>query len=273
MTKQIFFFLLTTLCMGLFSCGSEDDPSTVSLAENATNQTKWVTNNESSSFASIEFSTSGNYIVIENVLNKSTSQQKIHFGTYSVTDPTTINLVNMGIVKVKELTNNTVNMEITLNGTSTPLMFTGTKSDNMETTTRTDLLCRTWEVIKHNEKDAAGTEYEGSTILFSKAGTYFVTMPNGGDDAGGLALWKWNEGTNETQFLYTWNGTFEGDYDGSFVTINLLTKTSLIITEKFNEGSQEENEDVWELRPIANVKSTISTSGVSKSRKGLLGNR
>lgn len=270
MTKQIFFFLLTTLCMGLFSCGSEDDPSTVSLAENATNQTKWVTNNESSSFASIEFSTSGNYIVIENVLNKSTSQQKIHFGTYSVTDPTTINLVNMGLVKVKELTDNTVNMEITLNGTSTPLIFTGTKSDNMETTTRTDLLCRTWEVIKHNEKDAAGTEYEGSTILFSKAGTYFVTLPNGGDGAGGLALWKWDEGTDETQFLYTWNGTFEGDYNGSIVTISLLTKTSLIITEESDEGGENE---IWELKPITNVKSTISTSSTGKSGKGLLGNR
>lgn len=253
MKNQFSFLLMAVfLCMVLFSCSGDDGTETpVPLAENASNQVKWVADNESGRFASIEFSKSGNYIVVENVPEKSTVQRKIHFGTYKITDLTTISLSDIGIIKVKNVTDNALNVEIILDGTSTPFIFTGTKSDNMKATAKTDLLCRTWEIIKYNGEDTAGTEYEGATVLFSKAGTYFVFFPNGGEENdGGLALWKWKEGTGESQFLYSWSDTFEGDYEGSFVTINSLSSTSLIITEEFVDEGDEI--DVWELKPVAN---------------------
>lgn len=263
LSKILFLFLFTAF---LFSCSDDDDnnqggddTTDPTLAEVVTDDSKWTSISADSKILSLEFNNSGNYIAVENTLAKSTDNQKIHFGTYTRKDASTITLSDLGTVKVSSVVGNGATMEITLTGSSTPITFRGVKSTEITSTTKTDLLCQTWIITKYNDKSVVSTEYEDMTVLFSKAGTYFVTFPKAKeeDDMGGLAEWKWKPDTNETQFLYTWNGTFEGDYDGSFVTVNELTETYLKITEVFED--EDDETDIWEFKPIKNTKSLVSS--------------
>lgn len=269
--------ILSLFTAFLFSCSDDDDnnqrgddTTDPTLAEVITDDSKWTSISTDSKILSLEFNSSGNYIVVENTSVKSTDGQQIHFGTYTRKDNSTITLSNLGSVKVNSVVNNAATMEITLTGSSTPITFRGVKSQEITSTTKTDLLCQTWEIVTYNGESVKGTEDEAGTVVFSKAGTYYITRPNG--DGGGLAEWKWKPETNETQFLYTWDGSFEGTYDGSFVTVNELTETYLKITEVFED---EDNEtDVWELKSIKNTKSSVSSTTIgSTSDKGVFGRR
>ena len=271
LTKSLTLFLFAFL---MFSC-SNDSNETVSptLAEKVTQDVKWIDNNPDSKFASFEFNKSGNYIIVENVINRSASEQKTYFGTYKITSDSTIVLSDLGTIKILSATEGTVGLRITLTGTSTVLVFNGSKTENMQATTKTELLCRTWKFVKQNGKTLEGTAYEDGIVLFSKAGTYFTELPYGerGDTEGISAFWKWKSETNESQFLYSWDGSFEdNDY---FVTIDVLTNTSLKITDVFEDDGKTYIY-VWELIPATNTKSSIS-QGVKKENggKGFLGNR
>ncbi|MDH6307254.1 hypothetical protein M2451_000403 [Dysgonomonas sp. PFB1-18] len=275
LSKILVLFLFTAF---LFSCSNDDDNNqgddTIdpTLAEVVTDDSKWISISSDSRILSLEFNSSGNYIAVENTLAKSTNGQQIRFGTYTRKDASTISLSGLGTVKVSSIINNTATMEITLTGSSTPIIFRGVKLAEMASTTKTDMLCQTWEIVKYNGESAVGTEFDAMTVLFSKAGTYFVTAPNGGDDMGGLAEWKWKPDTNETEFLYTWNGSFEGDYAGSFATINELTATYLKITEVFED--EDDATDVWEFKSIKNTKSSVSSKTINSTfGNGIFGTR
>lgn len=271
LTKSLTLFLFVFL---MFSCSSDDDERvSPTLAEKVTEDVKWIDNNANSKFASFEFNKSGNYIIVENVINRSISEQKTYFGIYKIAGDSTIVLSDLGTIKVLNATEGTVALEITLTGISTSLAFNGSKKENMKVTTKTELFCRTWKFVKKNGETVKGTEYEDGIVLFSKAGTYFTEFPYGErDDIEGIsAFWKWKPGTNESQFFYSWDGSFEDNDD--FVTIDVLTNTSLKITDVFEDDGKTYT-DVWELIPATNTKSSIS-QGVKKENggKGFLGNR
>lgn len=228
--------------------------------ENQTISAKWVVNN-SSEYESFEFNESGNYIIVENQASETTkitnNEQLIHFGTYEIIDDNTIELSDFGTLTIDDIDANTINLSI--NKTSDPdneIIISASRQDEMESSTNTDLLCRTWKMITENGEPVAGTDIE-LTILFSRAGTYFVTYVNSEvDNQGGLAQWKWDNNA-ETELLYSWDNWGEA----GLVEVTELTSTTLTIVE---DG------DVWELIPATTteqVKLITSSEASDKSLK------
>lgn len=224
---------------------------------------KWVVSG-SGEYESFEFNESGNYIVVKKgststrinssertslwgtVVKEPTgnanerveaSSPTINFGSYEITN-NTINLSNFGTITVDKLDNNAISFSLQLTGSSNKITITASKQAEMASSTKTDLLCKTWELVTINGSTATGTEYEKLTVLFSKAGTYYVTYANA-PEKGGLAQWKWKNST-ETEFLYTWTKDVWSNND--LVTITELTSSTL----KMAEGSV-----TYVLKPVS----------------------
>lgn len=214
---------------------------------------KWVVSG-TGEYESFEFNESGNYIVVKKGSSgariKSSDQTSlwgtvakdltenansrvqasdpiITFGTYEITN-NTISLSNFGTITVDKLDDNAISFSLQLTGSSNKNTLSASKQAEMTSSTKTNLLCRTWELVTVNGSTVAGTEDE-LTVLFSKAGTYLVTFRND-TEQGGLAQWKWKNST-ETEFLYTWTKDVWSNND--LVTISELTSNSL----KMSEGS------------------------------------
>ena len=91
------------------------------------------------------------------------------------------------------------------------------------------------------------------TVLFSKAGTYFVSKVNGG---GGIKQWKWNDDA-ETQLLYSW-GVVPVFTDDHYVDIPELSSTKLIIIEY---------KQTYILQPVSTSKSVMKNSLKNSSNR------
>ena len=113
------------------------------------------------------------------------------------------------------------------------------------------MLCRTWKLISINGENVAGTEDE-ITVLFSQAGTYLVSYPEGST---GLAQWKWKD-SSETAFLYSWEDVPIWDEE-DYVDIVELTNSVLKILETWGP----DDEDLYILEPLINVKATNVSPG------------
>lgn len=228
----------------------ENDPK--ETLEKATISAKWNISN-SSDYDSFEFNESGNYIVVKNTTTKSTNDQIILFGTYKIIDNKTIVLSDFGTLIVSKIDENSIIFSIKL--TSNPnneIIINASKQEEMESTTKTELLCRTWELVSINGENVAGTE-DGGTILFSKAGTYLVTWSDG---ESGLAQWKWKDET-ETQFFYSWEEVPVWEDEG-YVEISVLTSTKLKVIE---------DEDTYILQPVSTTKSAMIKSSKNLSKR------
>jgi hypothetical protein len=239
--KQILYaiFVLTFLV----SC-DKDEYETENMLEKTTISAKWSVSN-SSEYESFEFNESGNYIVVENTTTKSINDQIILFGTYEIIDSKTIVLSDFGTLTLSDIDENSISFSIQL--TSNPdneIIINASKQEEMESSSRTDLLCRTWEMVTKNGEPVAGTDME-LIVLFSKAGTYFVSFANPEDENdGGLAQWKWKNDA-ETQLLYSWDEVPHWNEE-IYVEILELSSTALEIIE---------DEDIWILQPVSNTKS------------------
>jgi len=232
----------------------ENDPK--DTLEKATISAKWNVSN-SSDYDSFEFNKSGNYIVIKNLTTKSTNDQIILFGTYEIINNTTIVLSDFGTLTISEINENSISFSIQL--TSNPdneIIINASKQEEMESTTKTELLCRTWELISINGENVAGTE-DGGTVLFSKASTYLVTWSDG---ESGLAQWKWKDEA-ETQFYYSWEEVPVWE-EADYVKIIELTNSTLKILEEFDDES-----DLYVLKPVVNTKSARINSSIEINQK------
>ncbi|PLX02800.1 MAG: hypothetical protein C0595_09330 [Marinilabiliales bacterium] len=243
MLKQILMVIMVLTV--IISCKKDDKNSTLTL-EIDTISAKWLVSG-TSEYSSFEFNKSGNYIVIKNA---NTTNQQIKFGTYTITESTII-LSDYGTIIVSEIKDNSITFIFkTSINPDTEINIVANKQEEMESTTKTDLLCRTWELLTFNGDPVAGTDME-LTVLFSKAGTYFVTY-NNEPDTENVAQWKWKN-TEETELYYSWDevpnwGT------ASYVQITELTSNSLIINE---------NDVVYVLQPLTNTKS-VNFNSVNK---------
>jgi hypothetical protein len=140
---------------------------------------------------------------------------------------------------------------------SDEIIVTATKSDEIPNSAKTALLCRTWNLITVNGESVAGTDME-LTVLFSAAGTYFVSFANPADqNDGGLARWTWKDNTQQS-FCYSWDG--EPTCDGTNeVEVAELTATQATIIEAT---------ETYVLQPASNAKSAVSmTSNVLSGSK------
>jgi hypothetical protein len=206
-----------------------------------------------SDFESFEFNKSGNYIIVKNNLKKSTTSQIVLFGTYEIVDNNTIVLSDFGKIKISEIGTTSINFSILPESNpSNEINIIATKQAEMQSSTKTELLCRTWEMVTVNREDAAAAEME-LTVLFSAAGSYFVSFANPEDENdGGLAQWKWKDAT-ESAFLYSWDETPVWDEEG-YVEILELTTSKLKIRD---------SEDTYILKPVSNTKSAVITPSKS----------
>jgi hypothetical protein len=83
------------------------------------------------------------------------------------------------------------------------------------------------------------------TVLFSSAGTYFVSYASPDSEGdGGLAQWKWKDET-ETKILYSWEEIPVWNED-EYVEILELSSSKLKMVE---------DEEVYELQPTSSTKS------------------
>ena len=238
------------------SCDKDENEPKENL-EKAAISAKWIVSNPSK-YESFEFNESGNYIVVENTITKSTNDKIILFGTYEIIDNKTIILSDFGTLTISKINENSISFSIQL--TSNPdneIIIDASKQEEMESSARTVLLCRTWQLLTVNDTSVIGTDME-LTVLFSAAGTYFVSYvkPEGGN-VGGLAQWKWKNEA-ETQFLYSWEEVPVWDEE-DYVEILELSSTTLKIIE---------DEVTYVLQPISNTKSaSIKTSNNSSNKR------
>jgi len=251
--KQI---LVAIFALTFIVACNKDDIDPKENLEKAKISAKWIVSN-SSDYDSFEFNESGNYIVVKNTTTKSTNDQIILFGTYEIIDNKTIVLSDFGTLTISKIDENSISFSIKL--TSNPnneITINASKQAEMESTTKTDLLCRTWEMVTVNGESIVGTDME-LTVLFSKAGTYFVSYANPEDENdGGLAQWKWKDDA-ETQFLYSWDEVPVWE-DEDYVEIPELTSTKLKIIE---------DEDTYILQPVSTTKSAIVKSSKDLSNR------
>ncbi len=268
--KNLQLILAVIFALTLITACNKDENETEKTLVKETISAKWLVNG-TSDYESFEFNKSGNYIVVKNNSTKSTNDQIILFGTYEIIDNITIVLSDFGTIKISDIDENLIRFSIQLtNSPDNEIIINASKQEEMENTTKTELLCRTWEMVTVNGEDVTGTEYELS-VLFSQAGTYFVEFVNPEEeDDGGLAHWKWKDET-ETKFLYSWDTPAVWE-DENVVEIIELNENTLEILEKFND--EDEEDELYVLKPANNTKSayinTKTNQTSNKRKKGFL---
>ena len=249
--KQILVAIL--VLASVYSCKKDEQKDPLSKE---TISAKWVVSN-SGDYDSFEFNESGNYIVVKNTTTKATNDQIILFGTYKIIDNKTIVLSDFGTLILSKIDENSISFSIKL--TSNPgneIIINASKQVESVSSARTDLLCRTWEMVTYNGESVIGTDME-LTVLFSKAGTYFVSYANPEDENdGGLAQWKWKNEA-ETQLIYSWAEIPVWE-DENYIEIPELTSTKLKIIA---------GDETYILQPFSNAKSAMIKSSVNISNR------
>lgn len=243
----------------ILSC-KKDEGKTQGILEKETISAKWVVDG-TSDFESFEFNKSGNYIVVKTTATKSTNGQIVLFGTYEILDAETIVLSDLGTMKILNIGETSLSFRITIKSDpTTEISISAIKQPKTENSAKTDLLCRTWELVSLNGINAIGTNIEQS-VLFSDAGTYFV-KPVNPEIVGGLAQWTWKD-ANETKLCYSWEGvpTCDGTNE---VEITELTNSVLKFTHLYYGM-----ELAYVLKPTSNIKSASYESNEIKIKSGL----
>ncbi len=245
--KQI---LAAILIIILFSAceKSEDDPmdnlkSSISA--------KWDVDN-SGKYVSFEFNESGNYIIVKDVTTTYDSKQIVLFGTYQILENNDISLSGFGTLNIIDIEKNGIRFSIQLiDNTINEIFINASRQAEIASSTKTDLLCKTWEMLTVNGEPAVGTDME-ITSLFSKSGTYFVSYAIPEDEnAGGLAKWRWKDET-ETHLLYSWAEIPVWEKADS-VHVSELTSTKLEIID---------GDDTYILQPKSTINSIMDISSV-----------
>jgi hypothetical protein len=252
--------VLIFLLISIISCKNDEEKESLSMA---TISAKWVVSGSNGGYESFEFKQSGNYILVMNTETKSTAGQTILFGTYQIIDNETIELSDLGEIKITSIDKNNFSFSLTIKrDLNKHISIVAIKAAEFASSARMEILCRTWKIVTIDGENVEGTEDAG-TVLFSAAGTYLVTWYDGEN---GLAQWKWKD-SNETIMCYSWDGepTCNGENE---VKILELTQNSVTVSEEFDDETI-----VYVLVPVSGKKSAqlkAVNSGTQKPiRKGL----
>jgi hypothetical protein len=180
------------------------------------------------------------------------------FGDYSIISSNngTINLdlSNFGTISIAiNLNAQEATITVTVNGETKT--YTADKAEEMPTNDKTELFCHTWtfsnyeiieSLVSESDKQSYIASYgadwkvqieqeenafcEGMIATFTKAGTYFTHIPNGGGRD--LAYWEWE---NLSEGTIKWSDECEeceSGWSGGDITVTQLNSTTLKIQEK-----------------------------------------
>jgi hypothetical protein len=227
---------LWAACICLIAgCGQANDNDPEQIVEDLGGiNGKWEIKTPGSAYASFEFTKDGNYIVVENGRTSQSAKAKVaqaltvtgesflgagkvakplaagepnvHFGVYYMQDEHTIVLSGWGVLVIVSMSSSDLVFSFALTASpSQKVEYSAKKADNtVAASTHTDLLCRTWKLVKLMGVDITdmGDTYN-LTVLFSRAGTYLVMQGNGTTT---LSQWKWYDypgADKETVFVYS----------------------------------------------------------------------
>jgi hypothetical protein len=174
-------------------------------------------------YASIELSGQGIYIVVDNKVNPG-----VHIGIYQIKDRKTIKLLDLGTMVIESQTGDGLLFAFTGQDEQKISLLKASRSENVAESFRTDLLCRTWKLIKYDGQNTKDTHMDDS-FFFSKAGTYLVTYP---DREPALAEWRWQD-ADEKVLQYSWD-----NWDSyGIARIRLLDNQTLQIEDAHGRSS------------------------------------
>jgi len=203
----------------LFNACSKDDVN--NITPEAISE-KWEINS-TSGVQSIEFNESKSYIVVELDANL---EENTYYGIYQIDENTEIRLTGFGTMTDLDLANNNLSFSITrLDGTIDAYNSTAA-DETIASSANSNDLSRTWNLISSDGELVAGTD-EALHVVFSQAGTYFVTYLSGFEDNFN-SQWMWKDNTEET-LCYSHDGPPVCDEDQ--VTIVELSASKLLIDE------------------------------------------
>ncbi|MCL2230976.1 MAG: hypothetical protein FWC01_07745 [Treponema sp.] len=200
---------------------------------------KWEINIPESEYLSFEFNHDMNYIVIAN-----NQFRTAYFGTYSMPQPEIIVMNDLGRLVISNNNNSGVDFKFyTLDEPDREINFSAVKAERMAASSELDLFCRTWRVV-----DSTDPEDIGIIVLFTNAGTYFITRPDGGSSS--MSRWRWY-GERRDQFEYTHENWIS--YGRAF--INDLSANLLVFTDPgffvFRQGySNAGSNSIYRLVPV-----------------------
>jgi hypothetical protein len=149
---------------------------------------KWEITTPGSAYSSFEFNRDRNYIAVE-------KDGPVHFGRYIMPTEDTINMEDLGVLKINE-DKNEINLSFTPVG-ETEMALTALRAEKLPESLELDLFTRSWKVLRssYNMSDS------GIIVLFSRAGTYLVYEIDGSVRL--LSHWRWaDEGRKEFEFSH-----------------------------------------------------------------------
>lgn len=219
---------------------------------------KWVVSENNGIFESIEFTESGNYIGVMTVATQTGSDQDVLFGTYQIIDHETIELLDLGTIKISSITSTDFSFSASLkNDLSNKITVNAIKADVVGSSGKTDLLCRAWNLLSIDEENVPDTIEV--ILLITKAGTLFSShILSNVEFYYDLAQWRWKD-NSETTMYYSWadKPVWEEEYTDELQIIEL--------TEKLLRIHEDDQVSVFE--PITATKSTKLKSGKAVSEK------
>jgi hypothetical protein len=147
-----------------------------------------------STYSSFEFNQDHNYIAVKKTVSDD-SDKLIHFGEYTMPAKDVINMVDLGVLKIKKDNDNNTNFSFSpIDEPEKEMNFEAVKAEKMPESPEIDLFCRTWKIM-----NCTKSEDIGKIILFSNAGTYLVTEIN---SKSWLSQWRWY-GEKKEEFEYS----------------------------------------------------------------------
>jgi len=159
---------------------------------------KWEVTTPGSAYSSFEFNKDFNYIAVEKA-------GSVHFGKYIMPAEDTINMINLGVIKINEDNDNDkINLSFTpVDGTE--MNLAALRAEKIPESRELDLFARSWKV----ESRSSNSSDVGIIIVFSNAGTYLVYEIDGSVRL--LSHWRWtNDRHDEFDFSHnkwqTWWG-------------------------------------------------------------------
>jgi hypothetical protein len=212
------FLLFVVLILGItVGCDSK-------YASKHTINAKWDVGSDNEKFSSFEFTVDDIYIVIENLVS-------VHTGKYRI-EKSNIILEGLGVLEVISINPKEFIFSFKLEKSNEKIEYHAVKMENtVAKSSKTNMLCRFWKV--DNVSNPSVSSQIGTTVLFSRAGTYLVTQ----DGITEVSEWKWGN-KEETVIHYSWDKWNDNWLNNNKVIILDLSVTRLKMLE---------HDIIWEL--------------------------